>query len=370
MSTEGDSFHVVFPSASTAVMCGMAIVEEAAQANARRPERPIAVGVGIHAGEAIETSEGYFGAAVNLASRLCAIAQAGEVLVTATVRGITQASVPVAFAPRGRRRLKGIDDPVEVFAVTEGAAAPPTQWWRTRVAAGAAVAGVAVIVAVGAILASVMSGGSGTNPSSSPSPVASPAARSLVVGALPIGEYTAPDFEPPFRFVITDPGWSAYRERPEAVGLLRESEPRGRLDVARIEVLLLDPCFADGPQLPVGSTPDELVSALRNLPHVVTAEPGATRVGGREGFVLDVSIAQNALAACGGFAAGEVALFPVADEPWGAAPEERVRIVAIEVDGATVSFLMSQDDSPAGSVVTPLEAFFEYAQRVVDSVVL
>src|ERR671915_82723 len=143
MSTEGDSFHVVFPSASTAVMCGMAIVQEAAQANARRPDRPIAVGVGIHAGEAIETPEGYFGAAVNLASRICAIARPGEVLITATVRGIMQASVPVAFAPRGRKRLKGIDDPVEIFAVTEGTAASPIHGDRTRLAAGAAVVAIA-----------------------------------------------------------------------------------------------------------------------------------------------------------------------------------------------------------------------------------
>ena len=331
------------------------------------------MGVGIHAGEAIETSEGYFGAAVNLASRLCAIAQAGEVLVTATVRGITQASVPVAFAPRGRRRLKGIDDPVEVFAVTAGEAARPTRAYPTRLAAGAAVVAVAAVVAIGVILASVMRGGSGANPSSSPgvipnsspSPVASPAAvRSLDIGALPLGEYTASEFEPPFGFVITDLGWSAYRHGPDIVGLLRDSEPQGTLDIVRIEVLLTDPCVPDRERVSAGRLPEDLVNALTSLSYVDAGDPGATTVGARAGFTLDLSITEGALAACGGF---DVALFPVADEHWRAVPKQPIRLVALDVDGTTVTFLMTQDDSTA-TIVPAFDAFVEDAQRVVDSV--
>jgi class 3 adenylate cyclase len=32
------------------------------------------LGVGVHAGEAVETAEGYIGRAVNIAARLCSIA--------------------------------------------------------------------------------------------------------------------------------------------------------------------------------------------------------------------------------------------------------------------------------------------------------
>ena len=51
IKTEGDSFYVVFQSASSAVECGLALIEQAADTTSRRPERPIHVGVGVHAGE-------------------------------------------------------------------------------------------------------------------------------------------------------------------------------------------------------------------------------------------------------------------------------------------------------------------------------
>jgi serine/threonine-protein kinase len=129
--TEGDSLYVVFPSASDAVRCGLAIVAAAASATDDRPERPIAVGVGVHAGETAETAEGYVGSAVNIAARLCAQAAAGEVLVSDTVRGLVRTSGEVAFTARGRRHLKGIAEPLPVYAAglpttpAMGAAAPP-----------------------------------------------------------------------------------------------------------------------------------------------------------------------------------------------------------------------------------------------------
>lgn len=114
--TEGDSFYVVFPSVSAALRCGLAIVERAA-AEPDEAGGPIRVGVGIHAGETVETAEGYVGQAVNVAARLCALAKPGEVLVTATVRSLTQGMVPATFVSRGRQRLKGIAEPVEVDSV-------------------------------------------------------------------------------------------------------------------------------------------------------------------------------------------------------------------------------------------------------------
>ena len=71
--TEGDSFYVVFDRASAAIECGLAIVAAAAAASAADPELPIAVGIGVHAGETVETAEGYVGTAVNIAARVCAV---------------------------------------------------------------------------------------------------------------------------------------------------------------------------------------------------------------------------------------------------------------------------------------------------------
>jgi len=157
IKTEGDSFYVVFGSVSGAVRCGLALVAEAAAASGEHPEEPIRVGVGIHAGETIELDDGYVGSAVNIAARLCAMAGPGEVMVSETVRALTRTLLPVTFKPRGRRELKGISEPIELFAVDP--AGPGIDAWaeperrrasrrgrRAILAAGA----VAVIAAIGA----------------------------------------------------------------------------------------------------------------------------------------------------------------------------------------------------------------------------
>jgi branched-chain amino acid transport system substrate-binding protein len=153
--TEGDSFYVVFDSVAAAVRCGLAIAVAAAAASSERPEQPINVGIGIHAGETIETSEGYVGSSVNIAARICALASPGEVLVSDTVRALTQTLLPVRFVPRGRRKLKGIEEPLALFAV-EGVGATD-EWggerrgggWRRRRTV-LALAGAGALALVGA----------------------------------------------------------------------------------------------------------------------------------------------------------------------------------------------------------------------------
>lgn len=116
IKTEGDSFYVVFPSASSAVQCGLAILQAATE-SARRDGPPIHVGIGVHAGETVETSEGYVGSVVNVAARVCSQARPGELLVTDTVRALTRTFLPVAFVDRRTRRLKGIAEPMVLYRV-------------------------------------------------------------------------------------------------------------------------------------------------------------------------------------------------------------------------------------------------------------
>ncbi len=124
--TWGDGFYIVFPSASSAVQCALAIVQAAALANAADAAQPIQVGVGVHAGETVETAEDYVGSAVNIAARICSQADADEVLVTDTVRALTRTLLPVRYVPYGTRELKGIGEPVSLFRV-EGPDPPSIQ---------------------------------------------------------------------------------------------------------------------------------------------------------------------------------------------------------------------------------------------------
>ncbi len=174
--TEGDSFFVVFPSASRAVSCGMDIVARAAAATP-----PIRVGVGVHAGEAADTGEGPVGSAVNIAARVCSQAGAEELIVTEMVRALTRTLVPFRFVPRGTPILKGIGEPIPLFRVMEPGDAPATDpidrgaarpMSMRRIALAASISTIAI---VGLGLAAIIGSGLGAGPVPTPSHGAVPA---------------------------------------------------------------------------------------------------------------------------------------------------------------------------------------------------
>jgi class 3 adenylate cyclase len=171
--TEGDSFYVVFDSASAAVRCGQEIIAAADAA----PGEPIRVGVGVHAGETVETAEGYVGSAVNIAARLCAQAKAGELVVSDTVRALTRTYLDVEFEPLGARRLKGVNEQIALYRVVPHTA-------TTRVAARRSatrrlpwllgIGGVAVVLL--GVVGVALVGGSGASPTAEPTAQPSEAA--------------------------------------------------------------------------------------------------------------------------------------------------------------------------------------------------
>ena len=159
IKTEGDSFYVVFPSASSAVQCGLAIIKSAAEAR-QAGSAPIQVGIGVHAGETVETAEGYVGSAVNVAARVCSQARAGELLVTDTVRALTRTFLPVRFVDRRTRRLKGIAEPMVLYRVEAAAEGAAIEVPRRRFPTGLpAPSGLPRTARVAALLAGLLIGG-------------------------------------------------------------------------------------------------------------------------------------------------------------------------------------------------------------------
>ena len=73
--------------------------------------------LGLHAGDVIREENNVYGGAVNVASRISGLSAPGEVLVSETVRSLARTSAGVSFEDRGRRRLKGVGEPVRVWAV-------------------------------------------------------------------------------------------------------------------------------------------------------------------------------------------------------------------------------------------------------------
>ncbi len=58
-----------------------------------------------------------YGGAVNIAARISGLSAPGEVLVSETVRSLARTSAGVAFEDRGKRRLKGVAEPLRVWVV-------------------------------------------------------------------------------------------------------------------------------------------------------------------------------------------------------------------------------------------------------------
>jgi class 3 adenylate cyclase len=354
LKTEGDAIHAVFPSAASAVMCGLDIVDAAAALNEREPDRRLDLGVGVHAGDAVETAEGYIGSAVNLAARLCAVARPGEVLVSAAVKGTTQTSLAVGFIARGRQRLKGIGEPVEVYAVTRDMTARAAVV-MPRLGLFLAASGIVAVVLVAIVVlgASILPGSA----TATPQPVA--------MGPLPIGEYTTQAFEPAFTFDIEDSGWSANRDSAGLFGLIREGTPEGSVFFARVQEVIANPCVlgGEGATGPVAGVIDQ----LETLGHIEVSNAVPVQVGGLPGEQVDVTISEAALAACGGLVGGDAAVFRLGDETWSGTPGERFRLVSVTVSGQELTVLMSIDWTEAHSV-PQLENLFALGSRLLETV--
>jgi adenylate cyclase len=111
VKTIGDALMLRIPDPGDGIVLGLRIANDLMLDHGAP-----AVRVGLHHGQAVENEGDYFGAAVNLAARVSALATGGEVLVT----GSTAALVPdldgVFYESRGRQTLKNVVEPVEVFA--------------------------------------------------------------------------------------------------------------------------------------------------------------------------------------------------------------------------------------------------------------
>jgi adenylate cyclase len=111
VKTIGDALMLRIPDPAQAVPLGLRITHELMQGHGAP-----AVRVGLHHGPAIERDGDYFGAAVNLAARVAAVATGGEVLLTAHTAALAPALDGILYQSRGRQTLRNIREPIELFA--------------------------------------------------------------------------------------------------------------------------------------------------------------------------------------------------------------------------------------------------------------
>jgi class 3 adenylate cyclase len=124
----GDGFMASFASATGALECAIAMQRAFADWNAGvgaglvPPEDAassaptIRVRIGLNAGEPIAEEKDLFGTAVNMAARIAAEAEGGEILASDVVRQLV-AGKGFLFADRGEVELKGFEEPVRLYEV-------------------------------------------------------------------------------------------------------------------------------------------------------------------------------------------------------------------------------------------------------------
>jgi class 3 adenylate cyclase len=111
VDTSGDGFLAMFDGAARAVRCAASIRETARQEG-------IEVRAGVHSGEVERQGRYLRGVAVHIAARVAALAQPGEILLSAPTTSILEGS-GLSFTDAGEHELKGLAEPRRVFRLND-----------------------------------------------------------------------------------------------------------------------------------------------------------------------------------------------------------------------------------------------------------
>lgn len=116
VSTEGDSFFVVFESASDGVGC-CAEAQRTLAGYEWPGEVAVRVRMGLHSGEPIRHEDNYAGMDVHRAARIAAAAHGGQVVLSEATRLLAASRLPSGVSVRdlGFHRLKDISEPERIY---------------------------------------------------------------------------------------------------------------------------------------------------------------------------------------------------------------------------------------------------------------
>jgi class 3 adenylate cyclase len=175
----GDEALAVFDSARQALRAAVDLQNQFAEERDADSNCPMRVGIGIDSGEAIKLDDGSFrGAALNVAARLCGLAQGGEIIASEGTSHLAGHLPGLRYVDRGRAHLKGIADTVRLIRVTPEGEQQAQPWilmffgrpgilgWRivTVIVLIAAATAASVVYLTGGSKGDTSSGATGGNP--------------------------------------------------------------------------------------------------------------------------------------------------------------------------------------------------------------
>lgn len=112
----GDGIMASFPSAGAGVEAAIEMQKRTETHNQSDPAHPLGLKIGLNAGEPISEDDDLFGTTVQLAARIVDKANAGQILVSSLVHGLSQGK-NIKFERFADLDMKGFDEPVSVYAV-------------------------------------------------------------------------------------------------------------------------------------------------------------------------------------------------------------------------------------------------------------
>ena len=113
----GDGLLAIFPSAADGIAAAVAVQQAVDAEWGRVAELTAAIRIGLSVGDVTLEDGDSFGSPVVEASRLCAAAEGGQILVAELVRLLARGRGDHTFAEVGALELKGLPEPVLTFAV-------------------------------------------------------------------------------------------------------------------------------------------------------------------------------------------------------------------------------------------------------------
>lgn len=118
VKTAGDGFLAEFPSALAALRASVQIQREMAKRNeGAATEDRIDYRIGVNLGDVMADKDDIAGDGVNVASRLEALAKAGGICVSGSVREQVHGQMAVAFEDIGEQRVKNIERPIRAYSL-------------------------------------------------------------------------------------------------------------------------------------------------------------------------------------------------------------------------------------------------------------
>jgi class 3 adenylate cyclase len=112
----GDGIMASFVSAAGAVKCATRIQSELSKPGGDNEDGTLKLRIGLAAGEPVEHHDDLFGATVQLAARLCTLAQPDQIIAASVVHDLCLGK-KLPFKSHGAHELKGFDRAVTVYEV-------------------------------------------------------------------------------------------------------------------------------------------------------------------------------------------------------------------------------------------------------------